>query len=94
VIGIEAAPHTTLTTKHPRHSLESLMDHVAYCIAHIEYVDGMKSPAEALPNAARWLVANGHSDPEIGKILGGERAARFEGDLAALRATSLSGRPT
>ena len=32
VIGIEAAPHTTLTTRHPRHSIESVMEHLAYCI--------------------------------------------------------------
>ena len=32
VIGIEAAPHTTLTAKHPRHSLESVMEHVEYCV--------------------------------------------------------------
>ncbi len=32
VIGVEAAPHTTLTQKHPRHSLESVMEHVAYCV--------------------------------------------------------------
>ncbi len=31
VIGIEAAPHTTLTAKHPRHSIESFMDHFEYC---------------------------------------------------------------
>ena len=31
VIGIEAAPHTTLTAKHPRHSLESFMEHFEYC---------------------------------------------------------------
>jgi len=31
VIGIEAAPHTTLTDKHPRHSLESIMEHFEYC---------------------------------------------------------------
>jgi membrane dipeptidase len=27
VIGIEAAPHTTVSPEHPRHSLESVMDH-------------------------------------------------------------------
>ena len=27
LIGIEAAPHTTLSPDHPRHSLESVMDH-------------------------------------------------------------------
>lgn len=32
VIAIEAAPHTTLTRAHPEHSLESVMEHVAYCI--------------------------------------------------------------
>ena len=32
VIGIEAAPHTTLTEKHRSHSVESVMEHVAYCI--------------------------------------------------------------
>ena len=30
VIGIEAAPHTTLTDKHPQHSIESYMDHFEY----------------------------------------------------------------
>jgi membrane dipeptidase len=32
VIGIEAAPHTTLTTKHPLHSIESVMEHFEYCV--------------------------------------------------------------
>lgn len=32
VIGIEAAPHTTLSPAHPRHSLESVMDHFQYCV--------------------------------------------------------------
>jgi membrane dipeptidase len=31
VIGIEAAPHTTMSKKHPQHSLESYMDHFEYC---------------------------------------------------------------
>ena len=31
VIGIEAAPHTTLTTEHPKHSIESFMEHFEYC---------------------------------------------------------------
>lgn len=30
VIGIEAAPHTTITTKNPRHNLESYMEHFEY----------------------------------------------------------------
>ncbi|MBF9132368.1 membrane dipeptidase [Plantactinospora sp. S1510] len=32
VIGIEAAPHTTLSEAHPEHSLESVMDHFVYCV--------------------------------------------------------------
>ncbi|WP_298325736.1 membrane dipeptidase [Haloactinopolyspora sp.] len=32
VIGIEAAPHTTLSEAHPEHSLESVMDHFEYCV--------------------------------------------------------------
>jgi membrane dipeptidase len=31
VIGISAAPHTTLSAAHPRHSIESVMDHFRYC---------------------------------------------------------------
>lgn len=32
LIGIEAAPHTTLSQAHPRHSLESVMDHFTYLV--------------------------------------------------------------
>jgi membrane dipeptidase len=32
VIGIEAAPHTTLSPQHPLHSIESVMDHFVYCV--------------------------------------------------------------
>jgi membrane dipeptidase len=32
VIGIEAAPHTTITQKNPRHSIESFMEHFEYCV--------------------------------------------------------------
>jgi membrane dipeptidase len=32
VIGIEAAPHTSLSHDHPQHSLESIMDHFLYCV--------------------------------------------------------------
>lgn len=32
VLGIEAAPHTTLTEQHPRHSIESCMEHFAYAV--------------------------------------------------------------
>src|SRR4051812_21118877 len=32
VIGIEAAPHTTLTRENVRHSIESFMQHFEYCV--------------------------------------------------------------
>ncbi|MEU7985180.1 membrane dipeptidase [Streptosporangium canum] len=32
VIGLEAAPHTTLSEEHREHSLESVMDHFTYCV--------------------------------------------------------------
>lgn len=40
VIGIEAAPHTTLTAAHPRHCLDSVMDHFEYIanLVGIEHV--------------------------------------------------------
>ncbi|HEX3789009.1 MAG TPA: membrane dipeptidase [Pseudonocardiaceae bacterium] len=31
-IGVEAAPHTTITAAHPRHSLDSVMQHVERCV--------------------------------------------------------------
>lgn len=33
VIGIEAAPHTTLTPTHKQHSIESIMEHFEYCVS-------------------------------------------------------------
>jgi membrane dipeptidase len=40
VIGMSAAPHTTLSPGHPRHSIESVMDHFRYCadLVGIEHV--------------------------------------------------------
>ena len=32
LIGLEAAPHTTLSEQHPAHSLESVMDHFRHCV--------------------------------------------------------------
>ena len=29
---MSAAPHTTLSHPHPRHTLESVMDHFRYCV--------------------------------------------------------------
>ena len=40
VIGMSAAPHTTLSAPHRRHSIESVMDHFSYCadLVGIEHV--------------------------------------------------------
>ena len=40
VIGLEAAPHTSLSPQHPLHSIESVMDHFRYCadLVGIEHV--------------------------------------------------------
>jgi membrane dipeptidase len=32
VIGMSAAPHTTLSHDHPRHNIHSVMDHFLYCV--------------------------------------------------------------
>ncbi|MGI9596685.1 MAG: dipeptidase [Acidimicrobiales bacterium] len=32
VIGVEAAPHTTLTEQHPNHDIESVMEHFEYIV--------------------------------------------------------------
>jgi membrane dipeptidase len=32
VIGMSAAPHTTLSHAHPRHTIQSVMDHFRYCL--------------------------------------------------------------
>ena len=32
MVGIEASPHSTISPAHPRHSLDSVMDHFEYCV--------------------------------------------------------------
>ncbi len=32
LIGLEAAPHTTISPDHPVHSIDSVMDHFRYCV--------------------------------------------------------------
>ncbi len=121
VIGIEAAPHTTLTRELRHHGIDSYMAHFEYCCElvgldhvafgpdtmfgdhvgfhrvvqerlgqglpapdpplqfdRVEWVDGLESPAEALPNIARWLVRHGYPDGDIHKVLGGNVVALLE----------------
>ncbi len=113
VIGMSAAPHTTLSHEHPRHTILSVMDHFRYCVdlvgidhvafgpdtlygdhvglhtvfGHllkigaeaaggpafdkVEYVDGLENPTDNFGNICGRLVADGFSDEEIAKALGG-----------------------
>ncbi|MFW6079463.1 MAG: dipeptidase [Gemmatimonadota bacterium] len=139
VIGIEAAPHTTITRERREHTIDSFMQHFEYVkgrvgIEHVafgpdtlygdhvglhrvyaaglsldaataaaaaaegdddasapagrasgadgapadpadhpkvDYVRGLENPTEASHNILRWLVANGYSDDEIEKVMGG-----------------------
>ncbi|MGI8330473.1 dipeptidase [Actinomadura scrupuli] len=32
LLGIEAAPHSTVSPAHPEHSIDSVMDHMLYCV--------------------------------------------------------------
>lgn len=32
IIGIEAAPHTTITEEHPHHTVDTVMEHFEYCV--------------------------------------------------------------
>jgi membrane dipeptidase len=34
------------------------------------YVKGMENPTESIPNAIRWMIKHGYSDPEIAKVAG------------------------
>src|SRR5438067_1885515 len=73
VIGIEAAPHTTLTAKHPRHSIESFMEHFEYIanLVGIEHVafgpDTMFGDHVALHNlfAASLSIASARGQAPI-----------------------------
>lgn len=116
VIGIEAAPHTTITEAHPRHGIASFMEHFEYvrglvgidhvafgpdtlfgdhvglhrayasslslksaekqggaeaAFPRVDYVEGLENPTEACENILRWLVAEGYSDEDIEKAVGG-----------------------
>jgi membrane dipeptidase len=76
VIGIEAAPHTTLTREHPRHSIESFMQHFEYCVelVGIEHVafgpDTLFGDHVALHHAfARQLsIKSAHGDQAFEEV--------------------------
>src|SRR5919197_770613 len=45
--------------------------HAGVRFDEVPYVEGMESPADAVRNAVRWLVAHGYADEDVEKIAGG-----------------------
>ena len=76
VMAIEAAPHTTLTKGHPRHSIESFMEHFEYCanlvgIDHVAFgPDTLYGDHVGLHHAfARQLsIASAHTGPAFEEV--------------------------
>ena len=75
VIGIEAAPHTTLSPNHPQHSLDSVMDHFTYWstssgIEHVAFgPDTLFGDHVGLHDAfvANLSIGQAHGDVEFEK---------------------------
>jgi membrane dipeptidase len=76
VLGLEAAPHTSLSREHPRHSIESVMDHFTHCVEvlGIEHVafgpDTLFGDHVGLHEAfsANLSIQQAHSDVEFEKV--------------------------
>lgn len=76
VIGIEAAPHTSLSHDHPQHSIESVMDHFTYC-ADLMGIDAVAFGPDTLYGdhvglhdvfAANLGVHEAHNGPSYEKV--------------------------
>jgi len=76
VIGIEAAPHTTLTEKHPQHSIESYMEHLEY-IANLTGIEHVACGPDTLFGdhvglhhafAAQLSISSSHSGPSFDQV--------------------------
>jgi len=76
VIGIEAAPHTTLTHKHPEHSIESYMEHFEY-VANLVGVDHVAFGPDTLFGdhvglhhvfASQLSISSTHEGPEFEEV--------------------------
>jgi len=76
VIGIEAAPHTTLTRNHPRHSIESYMEHFEY-IANLAGIDHVAFGPDTLFGdhvglhhvfASRLSISSAHAGVEFDEV--------------------------
>jgi len=76
VIGVEAAPHTTLTHEHPSHSIESYMEHFEY-IANLVGIDHVAFGPDSLFGdhvslhrvfARQLSIATAHAGPEYQEV--------------------------
>jgi membrane dipeptidase len=76
VIGIEAAPHTTLTHDHPQHSIESYMEHLEY-VANLAGIDHVACGPDTLFGdhvglhhafASQLSIAVAHAGPEFEEV--------------------------
>ena len=77
VIGIEAAPHTTLTKKHPKHSIESYMEHFEYC-ADLVGIDHVAFGPDTLFGDHVGLHKYFSKQLSIGAARGGEHVDEVE----------------
>jgi membrane dipeptidase len=76
VIGVEAAPHTTLTHKHPQHSIESYMEHFEYIanLVGIEHVafgpDTLFGDHVGLHHAfaSQLSIGSSHAGPQFKEV--------------------------
>ncbi len=76
VLGLEAAPHTTLSKQHPHHSIESVMDHFTHLVEvigidHITFgPDTLFGDHVGLHNAfaANLSMAQAHGGVEFPKV--------------------------
>jgi membrane dipeptidase len=76
VIGIEAAPHTTLTDEHPQHSIESYMGHFEY-VANLVGIDHVAFGPDSLFGdhvelhhtfAAQLSISASHQGPSFEEV--------------------------
>ncbi|UCC63006.1 MAG: membrane dipeptidase [Anaerolineae bacterium] len=76
VIGVEAAPHTTLTQRHPQHSIESYMEHFQY-ISNLVGIDHVAFGPDTLFGdhvglhhafASQLSIASAHAGVEFEEV--------------------------
>lgn len=88
VIGVEAAPHTTITRDHREHDIESFMQHFRYIeelvgIDHVGFgpdtvygdhvgLHGVYAPALSLEESRRGRTAGDHEHPKVAYVKGVE----------------------